>query len=197
MTIRRRSLWLVLPPIYLLLGAVAASAQSPPAQDARTAGEQLYLQMHQVLSHQRCVNCHPRDDVPRQTDAARVHVPPIARGAKGEGPAGLQCNACHQEANNAASGVPGAPHWHLAPRSMGWQGLSAGELCRALVDRKRNGNRSVEAIVQHLTSDPLVLWGWAPGTDASGNPRTAVPIAKPQFDQIVRDWAKLGAVCPK
>jgi hypothetical protein len=168
-----------------------------PSGSAREESEQLYLSMHKVLSHPRCVNCHPREDSPKQGELSRIHVPPIARGPKNEGPAGLQCDACHQERNNAASGVPGAPHWHLAPRSMAWEGLTPGELCRALLDPKKNGKRKLEATVKHLTSDELVAWGWSPGTDASGKTREAVPMSKDEFVKTVNAWAKLGAACPK
>lgn len=184
------------PPLILCC-ALLAPAAAAPAADTKREGELLYLQMHKVLSHPRCVNCHPKDDTPKQGEAARVHVPPMTRGPQSHGPAGLQCGACHQEQNNAASGVPGAPHWHLAPRSMAWQGLSAGELCRALTDRKRNGNRSIEATVKHLSEDSLVAWAWNPGTDASGKAREPVPVPREEFIKTVQAWAKLGAVCPK
>ncbi len=177
-----------------LLLQTAAFAQGA---DAKRESEQLYLQMHQVLGHPRCVNCHPKDDMPKQGDAPRVHVPPMTRGPQSHGPAGLQCAACHQESNNLTSGVPGAPHWHLAPKSMGWQGLSAGGLCRALTDRKNNGNRDVAAIVKHLSEDSLVAWAWNPGVDASGKAREAVPVPREEFIKVVQAWARTGAACPK
>jgi hypothetical protein len=39
--------------------------------------------------------------------------------------------------------VPGAPHWQLAPRSMGWEDLSDADLCRVLKDSRKNKGRSV------------------------------------------------------
>ena len=65
-------------------------------------------------------------------------------------------------------------------------------LCRLLLD-KRNGNKDLAATVKHLTEDELVAWGWEPGTDISGNTRAPVPIPKPEFNRIVREWARLGA----
>jgi hypothetical protein len=108
----------------------------------------------------------------------------------------MQCAACHQSANYRASGVPGAPNWHLAPASMGWEGLSPGELCRAMLDGRRNGNRDLAAIVHHLTHDELVGWGWAPGVDASGRAREPVPVPRAEFNRTVSAWAKAGAHCP-
>lgn len=194
MNAHRRASWITPLALCCTFQLAATTAQGA---DARREGEQLYLQMHKVLGHPRCVNCHPKGDTPRQGEQARLHVPPIARGPHGMGPAGLQCSACHQDSNNAASGVPGAPHWQLAPRSMAWENLSPGELCRALLDRKKNGNRSLDATVKHLTADELVAWGWNPGADASGKLREPVPVPKEEFVRIVNAWAKLGAACPK
>ena len=152
----------------LLFSTLLASAAY--AQDAarQQRSEQLFGDMYRVLSHPRRVNCHPKGDSPKQGLDARVHSPPVARGAHDTGVAGLQCAACHRTANYRASGVPGAPNWHLAPASMAWEGLSAGELCRSMLDKSRNGSKTVAQIVHHLTRDELVAWGWAPGVDADG-----------------------------
>jgi len=149
-----------------------------------------------VLSHPRCVNCHPKDDTPKQGLAQRVHSPPITRGPQDNGPLGLPCSACHTDANYDPARVPGAPGWHLAPASMAWEGKSPGELCRAMTDRSKNGNKSLEATVKHLTDDKLVAWGWAPGIDVYGRARQPVPVPKAEFNRIVTAWAQSGAACP-
>ena len=123
-------------------------------------------------------------------------MPPVTRGPKDSGPAGLHCNACHQAKNYLPSGVPGAPTWHLAPLSMAWEGKSAGEICRQMLDSRRNGGKSLAQIVEHLTDDNLVAWGWAPGVDVRGKARTPVPIPKEEFNRIVKGWANAGAPCP-
>lgn len=165
--------------------------------DSKAGSEKLFMQMHTVLVHPRCLNCHPKGDSPKQGMEARLHVPPMTRGAEDKGPPGMHCDTCHQTSNFAASGVPGAPMWHVAPRSMAWEGLSAGEICRQMLDRKRNGNKSLAEIVHHLTEDKLVAWGWEPGVDVNGKARQPVPIAKPEFNRIVRAWADSGAACPQ
>ena len=48
---------------------------------------------------------------------------------------------------------------------MAWEGLSDGELCRALNDPKTKP-RGPKLVVKHLTSDPLVQWAWNPGSRA-------------------------------
>jgi mono/diheme cytochrome c family protein len=181
----------------MLAGPLLAPAQAATAADSKSEGEKLYLEMNRVLTHPRCLNCHPAGDSPKQGDSARFHVPPMTRGPKDSGPPGMHCAACHQSSNYAASGVPGAPNWHLAPLSMAWENKTPGEICRQILDRRRNGNKSLTEIVKHLTEDELVAWGWNPGTDVARRVREPVPIAKPEFNRIVHAWAKAGAVCPQ
>ena len=87
---------------------------------------------------------------------------------------------------------PGAPDWHLPPPEtpMIWEGLTDGQLCELLKDPKQNGHRSVQQIVEHMTT-PLVLWGWNPGEG-----RTPIPMKLSEFQARVRDWAAGGAACP-
>lgn len=173
-----------------LLGGYALAA-------APRTGNDSFDPIYSVLTHPRCLNCHPNGDTPRQGLDAHLHEPRVKRGPHDRGTAGLHCMACHQDKNYAASGVPGAPNWHLAPLSMAWENLSPGELCRALLDPSKNGNKDLRVIVEHLTRDELVAWGWAPGTDANGKARAPVPIPKPEFNRIVHAWAKGGAKCPQ
>ncbi len=194
---------LSVPMLGLALAASAVLAQQPPSQSvtntqaSRMAESiQFYRQMHAVLSHPRCVNCHPKDDTPKQGLDGHVHSPPITRGPANSGPPGLPCQACHNDANFDPGRVPGAPNWHLAPTSMAWEGKSAGEPCRAMTDHSKNGNRNLQATVKHLTDDKLVAWGWEPGIDVYGKPRESVPRPKPEFDCIVTAWAKSGGACP-
>jgi len=79
---------------------------------------------------------------------------------------------------------------------MAWEGKTAAELCRALTDRSRNGDRPLHATVEHLTEDKLVAWGWEPGIDVYGRPREPVPVPKEEFNRIVTAWAATGGLCP-
>lgn len=194
---------LALPIFGLVIAASAALAQAPASQatagaqtSATAESLQLYRQMHAVLSHPRCVNCHPMDDTPKQGLDGHVHSPPITRGPQDSGPPGLPCSACHNDANFDPARMPGAPNWHLAPASMAWEGKSAAELCRAMTDRSKNGNRNLQATVKHLTEDKLVAWGWEPGINVYGKAREPVPVPKAEFDRIVTAWAKTGGACP-
>ena len=176
-------------------GLIQSSARVNVSATAESL--RLYKEMHAVLGHPRCVNCHPKDDTPKQGMDGHVHSPPITRGPQNNGPVGLQCAACHGAANYDVARMPGAPSWHLAPASMAWEGKSAGELCRVMTDRSKNGNRDLAATVKHLTEDKLVAWAWEPGVDVFGNPRLAVPMSKEQFNRTVIAWARSGGACPE
>src|SRR6516165_9649721 len=74
---------------------------------ARSAA--IFTELGKVLTHPRCLNCHPAGDRPRQGDMARLHQPPVERGADGHGLPAMRCPICHQGANYDAAGVPGNP----------------------------------------------------------------------------------------
>lgn len=177
----------------LALMAASSLAASATAQDTKPAADadKLFAPIAGVLRDPRCLNCHPVDDRPRQTDERRIHQMNVVRGPDNLGFVNMRCNACHRDENNDDTGVPGAPNWHLAPLSMGWQGLDDGALCNALLDTNRNGGKSLDEIVKHLRDDPLVLWGWAPGKG-----RKPVHMPHPEFMTHVEAWQSAGAPCP-
>ena len=90
------------------------------------------------------------------------------------------------------AGVPGNPHWHLAPREMAWQGKTLGEICTQIKDPARNGGRSLQQILTHMADDPLVGWAWAPGFG-----REPAPGTQKQLAALIEAWMNTGAVCPK
>src|SRR5215471_5078560 len=153
--------------------------QNAAAQSRLEEGRETFRQMAIVLQHPRCMNCHPRADFPRQGDDRHRHTMNVMRGPADRGAPGLHCSTCHQSSNQAASGVPGAPDWHLAPLRMAWDGLSAAELCRALLDPARGGMRPDQFIPHFQTG--LVQWAWSPGAGPHGEMRDAPPIPYEQF----------------
>jgi cytochrome c553 len=157
------------------------------AEDQGTAA---FDKIATVLQHPRCVNCHPAGDAPLNGDEGRPHRMMIVRGPDNMGAPGARCTACHRDENSAMSIVPGAPEWSVAPKSMSWQGLTHAELCHALKDRAKNGDRDGPALIEHM-STPLVLWGWNPGGD-----RKPVPIPHDEFINLMKVWEAAGAPCP-
>jgi hypothetical protein len=156
---------------------------------ARSAA--LFAEVGKVLTHPRCVNCHPAGDRPRQTDVGRLHQPPVERGPDGLGLPAMRCPICHQQGNFEPGRVPGNPIWHLAPREMAWEGKTLGEICAQIKDPTRNGGRSLEALVEHIGTDHLVGWAWAPGYG-----RRPAPSTQKEAGALVEAWVKTGAACP-
>jgi hypothetical protein len=180
----------------LALPLVAATLPAPPPVSDKK-GLAAFETVRAVLQNPRCQNCHIPGDAPLQFDAGLPHAMNVQRGADGKGAQGLACATCHAATNPPASygphAPPGAPNWHLPPpdQKMVFIGLSAGELCRAIQDPKKNGSRSFAALEKHLAADKLVLWGWNPGSG-----RAPVPIPHDQFVEAFRTWVSAGAPCP-
>jgi hypothetical protein len=169
-----------------------ASVESFAAiNDTAARSAALFIEAGKVLTHPRCVNCHPAGDRPRQRDDRRLHQPPVERGADGFGLPAMRCPICHQPANFEPAGVPGDPDWHLAPRDMAWEGKTLGQICAQIKDPARNGGRSLDQIVHHVGDDHLVGWAWAPGAD-----RRPAPGTQMQAGALLDAWVKTGAVCP-
>jgi hypothetical protein len=196
----------IIAAIAIVIAAAPSNSQSRTALDRETlqpvaafaaiADPQrrsvaLFQEAGKVLTHPRCVNCHPRGDRPFQTDLMRPHQPVVVRGADGHGVPTLQCATCHHNANFDPARVPGDPHWHLAPASMAWERMSAGQICEQLKDPARNGKRDLQAILKHVREDSLVGWGWNPGAD-----RTPAPGTQAQFADLIAAWIDTGAHCP-
>ena len=74
---------------------------------------------------------------------------------------------------------------------MVFQGLSPSALCAQLKDPLRNGHRSMDQLVEHVSHDPLVLWGWNPG-----GKRTLPPMDHASFANAFKTWAASGGACP-
>jgi hypothetical protein len=169
-----------------------APAQFASIADRTQRSQAMFVEIGRVLTHPRCVNCHPPDDTPRQGEAQALHDPPVLRGPADRGIPALGCDSCHQDRNAELARIPGAPGWHLAPRSMVWLGKSASEICAQLKDSARNGGRTLAQIQHHIAHDKLVGWGWQPGAD-----RVPAPGTQAQLGTLVQAWIDAGAACPE
>lgn len=177
-------------PVGLKPASAFATIADPAARSAA-----IFTEMGKVLTHPRCINCHPRTDSPLQGDDMRFHMPPVERGPGGMGIAGMECSTCHGPRNvtfaDGKGSIPGHPLWHLAPASMAWEGKSLREICEQLKDRKRNGGKTLAQIHEHNASDTLVGWGWNPGPG-----RTPAPGTQAEFGALTKAWIDSGAKCP-
>lgn len=170
---------------FAALFALAGTALAAPPQGA------LFDPVASVVMGPRCLNCH-QVEAPHQKDIGIIHAQQVVRGPDGHGSAVLKCTACHQATNTANGRVPGVPDWHLAPLSMKWQGLDKRGVCEQMRDPQRNGGRkTAEQVIEHMKTDPLVLWAWKPGAD-----RTVPVMSHAQFVKVLDKWAKAGLPCP-
>jgi len=188
----------------LLAGAVLAAAasaialaQAPPAPapgNKIAAGKAAFADVARVLQSPRCQNCHPVGDRPLQGDQGKVHAQNISRGSIA---AGLLCSTCHQERNSDVIGViggpPGAPRWNLPPAEhpMVFQGKTPTALCEQLKNPAHNGGKSLAQLLEHVSRDPLVLWGWKPG-----GKRQPPPLPHDKFVAAFTAWVAADGACP-
>ena len=190
---------LVLLAAFASHAAFAQSTAAPlksPADFASIAdtterSRALFAELGKVIESPRCQNCHPVGQRPTLGDDMHPHLPRLVRGTDDQGAIAMRCATCHQIANFAPAGVPGAPKWHMAPLAMAWQGKSLGQICEQIKDPQRNGKRSLAQIHDHMAHDELVGWGWHPGGS-----RTPAPGTQAQFGALVAAWIQTGAACP-
>ena len=193
--------------VYFLLGIAAFSALAFASQtnDANTGDEgpgaidpigskKAFQKVYAVLMSPRCMNCHPSGDIPLQGDDSHLHTQGVQRGPDGKGLYALKCANCHQPQNTAGLHMPpGNPNWHLPPADMKmvFQGKTPRQLAAQLLDPKRNGGKTKQQLIDHVTSDSLVLSGWHPGDG-----RTLPPLAHDEFARQFKLWINKGAYLP-
>ena len=192
--IRILALALLICPAAVMAQDLRAPESFDDIADPTRRSQALFQELGRVIESPRCMNCHPRGDSPTQKDG-QPHVPPVVRGADGRGAPGMECTTCHGvEPARFATGdgsVPGHDDWHLAPLSMGWQGLTLSEICMQLKDPERNGDRTLAEIAEHHADDGLVGSAWAPGPG-----REPAPGTQEVFGALTRAWIETGAACP-
>jgi hypothetical protein len=155
----------------------------------------IFAEIGRLITHPRCMNCHPAGDHPLQGADQHEHRPRVFR-SDGDHLA-TNCAECHTEQNvtlhEAATyqSIPGHPRWGVAPLSMAWQNQSLGDICRQLKDVERNGGRTLALLQEHVAKDDLVGWAWSPGAG-----REPAPGSQEEAGKLVQAWIDSGAECP-
>ena len=188
----------------LHLGIVCGEDAAKPRKDD-TRARAAFLEAYKVFAHPRCVNCHPAGDSPLRGDNNEPHSY-LRRGVDGNGVFAARCGNCHQTQNQPGEhSPPGAPHprkeegkqneprWRMPPAAtpMVFEKRTPAQLCRQLLDKKQNGNMTAEQVLDHVSHDPLVLWGWNPGEG-----RSKPPLSHEEFVRSVKEWVGNGGACP-
>ena len=158
------------------------------------ASVKAFMQVYKVLMSPRCMNCHPSGDIPLQGDDSHLHTMFPKRGKEGKGVYAMKCSNCHQPTNTAGLNTPpGNPNWHLPPADMKmvFQGRTAHQLAKQIMDPKQNGHKNKEQLIEHA-DDGLVLAAWNPGEG-----RTLPPMSHAEFKKAWITWIEKGAYAPK
>jgi hypothetical protein len=209
---RRSSAWIMAIGCAAAAAISVAIAQTPPSRvgsgslktpsefqsiaDRAERSRAIFAEIGTVLTHPRCMNCHPAGEHPLQGADHHDHRPVVWRNDTGS--LGTPCTECHTEQNvtlrEAATyrSIPGHPRWGVAPLSMAWQARSVGDICRQLKDSARNGGRDLAMLQEHVAKDDLVAWGWNPGEG-----REPAPGTQQAAGELVQAWIDSGAECPQ
>jgi hypothetical protein len=199
MTLVRSGSVIALLSFMALTGSISGWAQpsntlQPPSAfaaipDPAERSRAIFVEAAKVLTHPRCMNCHPATDRPFQGNDKHPHQPVAMRNTP--------CVTCHTDRNftlhERASyrSIPGHPRWMAAPIEMAWEGKSVGEICRQIKDPDRNGGRNLSLVHEHLAHDDLVAWGWQPGVG-----RDPAPGSQALLGELIQAWIDTGAQCP-
>lgn len=176
------------------MAGVAVRPADDAARNERAISQAAFQAVYKVLMSPRCMNCHPNGDIPLQGDDSHLHTMNVTRGVDGKGVYALKCSNCHQVANTPGLNMPpGNPTWHLPPADMPmvFEGRSPRELALQLKDPNQNGHKTLQQLLDHVSKDALVLWGWKPGDG-----RTLPPLAHAEFVKQFKTWVSTGAVAP-
>jgi hypothetical protein len=174
------------------LAAGPGNGAAPTADSV--ASVQAFKGVYKVLMSPRCMNCHPAGDAPLQGDDSHIHTMNVQRGIDGHGVYALKCSNCHQAQNTPGLHTPpGNPKWALPPADMKmvFQGRTPRQLARQLLDPKQNGGKTKQQLIDHVTSDGIVLGGWNPGEG-----RTLPPMPHAAFAKLFKTWIDKGAYLP-
>jgi hypothetical protein len=186
----------LIPSLAALLGVAACACGAVVrAAQQRDQSAGAFESIALVLSSPRCANCHFEGDSPAEGDDGRIHAMVVRRGTDGRGTPAMRCTNCHQDKSlTVPHAPPGAPDWRLPPAAtpMAWKGLSVADQCRMLKDPSRNGNKTPQQLLEHMSHDPLVLASWNPGPG-----RLPPPMSHSAFVEAVRAWVEGDVACPE
>jgi hypothetical protein len=186
---------LLLSPASAIADSLKSASEFGSIENRTERSRAIFREVGKVLTHPRCMNCHPAGDRPLQGNDQHEHMPPVWRGENGH--LATNCAGCHTEQNvtlhEAATykSIPGNPNWAIAPLSMAWQTKTLGDICRQLKDADLNGGRDLAQLQEHIAKDEVVAYGWNPGEG-----RDPAPGTQQAAGELVQAWIDSGAECP-
>lgn len=160
--------------------------------------------IHTVLTHPRCLNCHVgADNVPHwgTTEVPdRIHGMAVNAGASRIGAEGLSCTACHQTSTRPNTVPHAPPHtgmdWRLAPVEFQWTDRTSAEICAQMRDPNLNGGRDAAGLIDHILHDAelsgFITWSFDPGAG-----RDPAPGSLQAHLEDMAVWTAAGMPCPE
>ena len=165
----------------------------PDKKKDSIASVKAFAKVYSVLMSPRCLNYHPKGDVPLQGEDSHIHQMLPKRGTDGKGLYAMKCANCHQPENTPGMHTPpGNPKWQLPPADMKmvFEGKSAHELATQIMNFNRNGHKDMKKLLEHV-DDTLVKAGWHP---AEGLKKP--PLSHKEFKEAWISWLDNGGYAP-
>jgi hypothetical protein len=157
------------------------------------ASVKAFAKVYSVLMSPRCMNCHPKGDVPLQGEDSHLHTMAPKRGKDGKGLYAMKCTNCHQPENTPGVHTPpGNPKWQLPPADMKmvFEGKTPRQLAIQIMDFNQNGHKDMKKLIEHV-DDTLVKAGWHPAQDLK-----QPPLSHKEFKKAWLTWLETGAYAP-
>ena len=174
-------------PVAVSNTAATTISAGQLAEESKAAFNEAYT----VFMSPRCMNCHPKGDIPLQGDDSHLHTQGVKRGADGKGLYAMKCKNCHQDTNTPGISMPpGHPNWHLPPatQKMVFEGKTPAQLAANFKDPKFTGFKSMDEFIHHVEDDTLVKHSFTYGTKP--------PLSHKDFVIKVKEWIAKGAAIP-
>ena len=74
--------------------------------------------------------------------------------------------------------------------------MDGDQLFTVLKDLSLNGGRDLQGLLEHIKTEHLVQWAFAPGMGLDDTPREPPPLSYPEFVAAFTTWAEAGGPCP-
>lgn len=161
-----------------------------PVTVDKTQGLEAFKDIYAVVTHPRCLNCHPEADAPLQTEQSVPHEFGITRFSP---LVGVHCSTCHP-AKPVGDGLaplpPADPIWSIAPKQMAFENRTPKQICEQLKDPNINGGRGLVGVTAHVRDDHLLITSWHMG-------RPPPPLSHKELVERFETWGAAGGPCPE
>jgi hypothetical protein len=182
--------------ITTVVGHIASMRPERPPLDnyevtlSEAEGLAAFEDIYAVVTHPRCLNCHPEGDAPLHTDDSVPHDFGVTRFSPLQG---LHCSTCHAPFPVGDGQAPLPPSdwiWSMAPADMVFENRTPRQICEQLKDPEINGGRGHVSSTAHIAEDHLLITSWHMG-------RQPPPVSHEELVKRFETWGRAGGPCPE